>query len=89
MSGQRRAVPPGAGLPATRSIVTPGLRCHAARKVGDADFFRGADVINAEMLAFFTHHHDAGDKVVDEAEAARFLPAALDFEPDRSGRLLL
>ena len=65
------------------------MRGHAARKVGDADFFRCADVIDAEMLAFFTHHQDAGDEVVDEAEAARFLPAPLDFEPDRAGRLFL
>ena len=50
---------------------------------------RGADMIDAEMLALVAHHHDAGHQVVDEAEAARFLAGALDLEAQPAGRLLL
>ena len=57
--------------------VAAGLFCDALRQVGDGDFLGGADVIDAEMLAFVAHHHDPGHQVVDEAEAACLLAAAL------------
>ena len=56
--------------------------------MGNGDFLGGADVIDAEMLALVAHHHDAGDKIVDEAEAARFLAGALDIELQVAARLL-
>ena len=84
MSGQRRVVPPRRGLPGTNSISRPAMAGDPPCQIGDGDFFGGADVIDAEMLAFFAHHHDAGDQVVDEAEAARFLAGALDVEAQRA-----
>ena len=87
MSGQRRGVPPGGRLAGDELDLAPGMGRDAARQLGDRDLLRGADVIDAEMLAFLAHHHDAGDEIVDEAEAARLLAGALDVEAQRPGRL--
>ena len=80
MSGQRRVVPPARRGPATSSISRPACAATRLRKIGDGDLLRGADVIDAEMLALFAHHQHAGDEIVDEAEAAGLLPGALDLE---------
>src|SRR6185437_4872994 len=68
---------------------TFGRARDAARKVRDRHLLHRADVINAEMLAFFAHHEDAGDQIVDEAEAAGLLAGALDPEAQRTRRVLL
>src|SRR6266508_624684 len=51
---------------------------HAAGEVGDGDLVRGADMVDAEVLPALAHDHHAANQVVDVAEAARLLAAALD-----------
>ena len=65
------------------------MRRDPPRQIGNGDFLHGTDVINAEMLALLSPHHDAGHQVVDEAEAARLLAGALDFEAQLAGGLAL
>src|SRR5437660_3203360 len=57
---------------------------HAAGEIGDADLFRGADMIDAEVLALRAHDHYALHQIVDVAEAARLGAAALDRERNRA-----
>ena len=65
-----------------------GERGDTLRKVCNGDFFRGADMIDAEVFALLAHEHDAGDQIVDEAEAARLPAGALNVEAQLSRRLL-
>src|SRR5262249_1493750 len=60
---------------------------HAAGQIGDADLFRGADVVDAEVLALRAHEHHALHQIVDVAEAARLGAAALDPERNCARRL--
>src|SRR5262249_60205505 len=57
---------------------------HAAGEIGDADFFRGAHVVDAEVLALPSYDHHALHQIVDVAEAARLGAAALDRERNRA-----
>src|SRR5215475_9570250 len=57
---------------------------HAAGKIGDADLFRGAHVVDAEVLALASHDHHALYQIVHVAEAARLGAAALDRERNRA-----
>jgi len=36
-----------------------GYACDPTRKLGDRDLLSRTDMIDAEMFAFFKHHHDA------------------------------
>src|SRR5262249_17276083 len=56
------------------------------REIGDLDLLGGADMIYAEVLPACPDNHDAPDQIADVTEAARFLPAALDWKRDRFGR---
>ena len=89
MSGQRRGVPPAAAAPGTSSISRPAAPATRRARSAIVDLLHGADVIDAEMLALVAHHHDAGDEIVDEAEAAGLRAGALDLEAQPTGRLLL
>ena len=80
MSGQRRSSAAGRWRAGDQLNLPSGMAGDAPREVGDGNLLTGADVIDAEMLALVAHHHDAGHQVVDEAETARFLAAALDVE---------
>ena len=73
-------VPPGRGAPGTISISRLARAAMRHGEVRDGDLFHRADVIDAEMLALLAHGHDAGDQIVDEAEAACLLSAALNLE---------
>src|SRR6187200_3103643 len=77
------------GFSRDQSDLTPVNARNPVREIGDRHFFHGADVIDAEVLTLLAHDHDAGNEVVDEAEAARLLPGALDLEPKRPGGLRL
>src|SRR5215475_454258 len=57
---------------------------HAVGEIGDADLFRGAHVIDAEVLALPSHDHHALHQIVHVAEAARLGAAALDQERNRA-----
>ena len=72
-------VPPAAAFrrEPTRSRVRQRAR-RAARDRAIVTSSSRADVIDAEMLALVAHHHDAGDQIVDEAEAAGLRAGALD-----------
>src|SRR5262245_11298723 len=48
---------------------------HAAGEIGDADLFRGADVIDAEVLALFADDHYALHQSDSSPEAARAVTA--------------
>ena len=45
-------------------------------------------MINAEVLAFRSHDHDAGNKVIDETKTACFVAGALNFETESTSRLV-
>src|SRR5262245_49828243 len=74
--------------PRLKRDLAAGSSRHDAGKLGDADLLRGADVIDAEMLALVAHDQHPTHQVVDVAKAARLSPAALDRERHRPGRLL-
>ena len=80
ISGQRRGVLPAARPTGASSISRPAILASAAGEIGDGDLVRGADVVDAEVLALLAHDHHAGHQIVDVAEAARLLAAALDRE---------
>src|SRR5437763_542895 len=66
-----------------------GMNSHAGGEIGDGDVVHGADVIDAEMLAFVAHHQDAADEVVDMAEAAGLATVALQLERQLAGLVLV
>src|SRR5262249_17315287 len=61
---------------------------HAAGKLRDADFFRRADMVDAEVLALLAHDHHALHQIIDVAEAARLGATALDGKWDCAARML-
>ena len=62
--------------------IAPGMGSNPSGKISDRYLLPRPDMVNPEVIALRTHHHNARDEIVDLAEASGLAAIALEFERD-------